>query len=84
MVAFSATHEQFFEQSEATSLSINKGAPFCCPLKKVGSNLIAMVVSSLQSIQDEFFIDSVECVHQGFEHDMDMSRQRDGSFWQEW
>ena len=43
-----------------------------------------MVVSSLQSIQDEFFIDSVECVHQGFEHEMDMSRQYDGSFWQEW
>ena len=43
-----------------------------------------MVVSSLQSIQDEFFIDSMECVHQGFEHEMDMSRQHDGSFWQEW
>ena len=59
-------------------------APFCCPLKKFGSKLIAMVVSSLQSIQDEFFIDSMECVHQGFEHEMDMSRQYDGSFWQEW
>jgi len=26
----------------------------------------------------------VECVHQGFGHEMDMSIQRDGSFWQEW